>query len=239
MSENQIDSFWKIVRFPLLLGVVLLMVHSVQEFQDISFSSYGNYPRTAKGLRGILLMPFIHGSWEHLVNNSLPLLILGTILFSLYKEVAFKIYLWTFLMSGIWVWVIARPSYHIGASAIVYAFASFVFFSGIIRRNLKLMSTSLMVVFLYGSMIWGIFPIEEKISWEGHLCGAISGVILAFYFREKGLQKEIYSWDLEEEEEYEFEYWKIPEEQEQNVTTSEINASQDVDFKYVYKEKED
>lgn len=104
-------------------------------------------------------------------------------------------------MTNLWVWAAARSAYHIGASGLVYGFASFIFFSGMIRKNIKLMALSLLIVFLYGSMVWGIFPIDYRISWEAHLYGSIAGLLLAIYFRKEGEQKEIYSWDLENEEE--------------------------------------
>ena len=102
-------------------------------------------------------------------------------------------------MPGIWLWTIGRPSFHIGASGVVYALASFLFFSGIIRKNNKLISVSLFVVFIYGGMIWGLFPIIESISWEGHVSGAIAGLFLAFWFKKDGPQKMQYYYEIEEE----------------------------------------
>lgn len=100
-------------------------------------------------------------------------------------------------MSGFWLWVAARPSYHLGASGLIYGLGSFVFFSGIIRKHTRLITLSMLVVFLYGGMVWGIFPIKEGISWEGHLYGAIAGIILAYFFKDKGLQRKVYSWEIE------------------------------------------
>ena len=103
-------------------------------------------------------------------------------------------------MTNLWVWAAARNAFHIGASGLVYGFASFIFFSGIIRKNIKLMALSLLVVFLYGSMVWGIFPIDYRISFEAHLFGSIAGLLLAIYFRKEGPQREEYEWEEEEEE---------------------------------------
>jgi len=103
-------------------------------------------------------------------------------------------------MSGIWIWVSARESFHIGSSGLIYGFASFIFLSGIIRRNINLLAMSMLVIFLYGGMVWGIFPIRPNMSYEGHLWGSIAGLILAIYFRKEGPQKEVYSWDEEDEE---------------------------------------
>ena len=95
--------------------------------------------------------------------------------------------MWSWLTSGLWLWTIGRPSFHIGASTIVYALASFLFFSGLIRRHTRLMAISMFVVFLYGGMVWGILPMKSHISWEGHLSGALRGLILAYWFRKTAL----------------------------------------------------
>ena len=102
-------------------------------------------------------------------------------------------------MSGVWMWIAARNGNHIGFSGVIYALAAFIFFSGVFRKHFRLMSLSLVVVFLYGSMVWGVLPIQPGISWEGHLFGALAGVILAFYYRGEGPQRPKYSWELEEE----------------------------------------
>ena len=166
---------------------------------ETNFIRYGIYPRNSEGLIGILFYPLIHGDFNHLINNSIPLLILGAGLFYFYKPIAYKIYFWIYIISGIWIWAAARESYHIGASGLVYGFASFIFFSGLIRKYPKLMVLSLLVVFLYGGMVWGIFPIDLSISWEGHLMGSIAGLLLAIYYRNTGPKREQYSWEMEEE----------------------------------------
>ena len=144
-------------------------------------------------------MPFIHSGLKHLINNAIPILILGSALKFFYREIYKEIFIWSWLISGIWLWTIGRPSFHIGASGVVYALASFLFFSGIIRKNNKLISVSLFVVFIYGGMIWGLFPIIESISWEGHVSGAIAGLFLAFWFKKDGPQKMQYYYEIEEE----------------------------------------
>jgi len=188
--------------FPVLLIVIIWMVKLTEIVLDVDFSHYGIYPRRLEGLRGILFYPLIHGSLNHLINNSTALLLLSIGIFHFYRPVAYKIYFWTYVMSGMWIWASARGSYHIGASGLIYGFASFIFFSGIIRQNTTLLALSLLVTFLYGGMVWGIFPIRPGMSWEGHLWGSVAGIILAFYFKNEGPQKKKYSWDLEEEEEH-------------------------------------
>lgn len=164
------------------------------------FSSYGLIPRGLSGAFGIISSPFIHGSWEHIINNSIPLLVLGMSIHYFYKEVAWKIYLWSILITGIWVWAFARPVIHIGASGVLYSFASFVFISGIIRKNYRLFALSMLVVFWYGGMVWGILPIKHGISWESHLMGALTGVLLAINCRKIGWSPVKYDWEEEEED---------------------------------------
>ena len=98
------------------------------------------------------------------------------------------------------MWVAAREAYHIGASGIIYGFVSFLFFSGIFKKYPRLLTVSLLVVFMYGSMVWGVFPTTKPISWEGHLFGSIAGLALAIYFRKEGPKRKIYDWELEDEE---------------------------------------
>ena len=189
----------KAVRAPLLFVVILFLIHSYSTYFGVRLSHYGIYPRELKGLLGILTSPFIHGDWKHLFNNSVPLILLGSALFHFYKRLAPRVWIYSILYTGILVWLGGRPSFHIGASGLVYALASFLFFSGFIRKHRPLMAISMVVVFIYGGMIWGIFPRDEHISWEGHLFGAFNGLFWAFYYKSEGPQRKKYSWEIEEE----------------------------------------
>jgi len=189
--------------FPFVFVLMLWLIKVVEVSIDADLGRFGIYPRTWKGLQGILFYPLIHGSLNHLINNSTALLVLGMGIFHFYRPLAYKIFLWTYIISGICVWLSARPAYHIGASGLIYGFASFIFISGIIRKNTNLLALSMLVIFLYGGMVWGIFPIKPGMSWEGHLWGSIAGVVLAFYFRDQGPTNKRYSWEIEEEEEIE------------------------------------
>lgn len=163
---------------------------------NFNFNPYGIRPRTFVGLRGILFSPFIHGSVQHLWSNSLPLLILSMALLYFYKPIAWKIFVFGGILTGSLTWVIAENGTHIGASGIVYLLASFLFFKGINSKNYRLMALSLIVVFVYGSLIWGVLPGQEGISWEGHLSGVVSGGVFAFIFRNYNLIPEKkYSWE--------------------------------------------
>jgi membrane associated rhomboid family serine protease len=151
-------------------------------------------------LPGILFSPFIHSGFKHLFDNSIPLFFLATALFYFYSEVALKVLSWTYFLTGLLVWIAGREAWHIGASGLVYGLASFLFFSGIIRRYFRLIALSLLIVFLYGSMVWGIFPgIYKNVSWESHMLGFFSGVALSVWYRKEGPQQPVYEW-MEEEE---------------------------------------
>ncbi len=187
---------------PIIALALIWIVFLVEKFLPFSLSKYGILPGSFIGLRGVVFSPFLHGDLTHIANNSLPLAVLVFYLFSVYKDLAYRIIIWSILMTGIWVWISARVSYHIGASGLIYALASFLFFSGLLRRNLRLMAVSMSVAFLYGSLIWGIFPIEEQMSYESHLWGGISGAILAIYYKKEGPQRVKYTWEELSEEEY-------------------------------------
>jgi membrane associated rhomboid family serine protease len=144
------------------------------------------------GFRGVFLTHFIHSNTSHLFNNSIPLFVLLSSLFYFYKEVAYKVLFFGGFFAGFITWMIARESYHIGASGIVYVLFSFVFFSGIIKKHYRLVALSLIVIFLYGSMIWYILPIKDGISWEGHLSGLLVGLFFSILYRNKGIVKEVH-----------------------------------------------
>ena len=147
------------------------------------------YPREFKGLRGVFFSHFIHSNTKHLFNNSIPLFVLLLSVFMFYKEVALKVLVYGALLTGFLTWIIARESYHIGASGVVYLLFSFVFFSGILKKHFRLVALSLIVIFLYGSMIWYVLPIKDGMSWEGHLSGFVIGLVLAFLYKNKGIKK--------------------------------------------------
>jgi len=206
--EIQKKKFVYSLIIPGLFVLLIWVVHLLNTTLELDLVWLGIFPRRAEGLPGILTSPLIHGNWNHLINNSIPILVLGAGIFYFYSDLAGKVLLLTYLFTGIWVWAAGRPAWHIGASGLIYGMASFLFFSGIIRRYVPLMAISLLVIFLYGGMVWGIFPLESGISWESHLLGAVAGWILAIYFRKEGPQRPVYEWELEEEEkEFDEAYW--------------------------------
>lgn len=193
--------FFRIVSFPLLFIVMLWAVRFADEAFDLNLVRYGIYPRRFSGLVGIILSPFIHASYSHLISNSVPLLFLGLIIFYFYYEVAFSAFFWVYISTGVWVWIAGRDAYHVGASGLIYSFVCFLFYSGLFRRKQSLMALSLLMIFLYGSLIWGVLPLQPKISWESHLLGAVAGFIIAFFLRKEGPQREKFDWENEADDE--------------------------------------
>ncbi len=223
-----------------LLGIWGVFV--LEKYLPFSLVKYGIYPRTLFGLKGILFSPFIHGDLTHVLGNSLPLAVLLFYLSMFYRNLFLRIVLWSVLMTGFWVWASARPSYHIGASGVIYALLAFLFFSGIIRQNRTLLVVSLTVAFFYGSLFWGIFPLEQKVSWESHLCGAISGAVLAIYYRKVGYQRTLYPWQTMSEKDYLAEniqlygdyYWDPLKQEELQRKQEHQNSTALGDYKVIY-----
>ena len=164
----------------------------------VNFNEFGVMPRTLLGLRGVVFSPFIHGSLEHLYNNTISLAILVAALWYFYRDVAWKVVLYGILLSGFLTWIIGRTSYHIGASGLIYVLASFIFFKGIFSSYFRLVSLSLIVVFIYGSMLWYIFPVKEGMSWEGHLGGFLTGLFLAKVVKARIPPTKKYEWEKED-----------------------------------------
>lgn len=199
MNKLEKKEFFSTLLIPFLFILIIWVVKLIELQFDFSFIRFGVFPQTLKGIRGVLFSPFIHKDFTHLFNNSYPILILGGLLFSIYKRIAVQIFIWLFFISGFWLWIVGRPSFHIGASGIVYALASFLFISGMIRKNPRLAAVSLVITFLYGSMIWGVFPTKETVSWEAHLSGFVAGILVAIFYRSEGPQRKKYQWEIDEE----------------------------------------
>ncbi len=189
---------------PLYFVLLLWIVFWFEAKYGYNFNRYGIYPRTLSGLRGIVFSPFIHGDIKHLYHNSIPLFVLFFSLLYFYRSISFKVFVYGTLMTGLLTWIIARKSYHIGASGIIYLLFSFIFFSGVFRKNYRLIAVSLVVIFLYGSMVWYLLPVEERLSWEGHLSGFVTGILFAYYFKGTGIQRHQYEWEKEDYEPDEF-----------------------------------
>ena len=182
MNEEPRDLRYSFLPGALFVGL-MWYVFLLAEYFEANLTPLGLYPRRVFGLLGILTTPLIHGDLMHLLSNSFPLLILPAIILISYPRLSVRIFVWTYLLTGLGVWIFSRPAYHVGASGIVYGLVSFVFFSGVFRRDRGAVALSLIIIFLYGSMLYGLFPSEERISWESHAIGGVMGMVLAFWYR--------------------------------------------------------
>lgn len=168
---------------PVLAVVLLWSVFLLDDAFGLGLRRWSIWPRHAEGLPGILFAPLLHADEGHVWNNSISVLLLGWALMYFYPRLAGKVVLWSWSVVGIAVWLTARPNHHLGASGVVYGMAAFLFVSGMLRGQRTLMAVSLLVVFLYGSMVWGVFPIVPHLSWESHAWGAAAGATLAYVHR--------------------------------------------------------
>jgi len=179
-----------IILIPAFFVLIIWLVYLFEIYFGFNFNKFGVFPRTLKGLRGVFLTHFIHGDTKHLFNNSIPLFVLMSGILYFYREVALKVLICGAFFTGFFTWLIARESYHIGASGIIYLLFSFILFSGILRKQYRLMAFSFIVIFLYGSMVWYVLPIKEGMSWEGHLSGFLVGFFFAVFYRNRGIVEE-------------------------------------------------
>jgi membrane associated rhomboid family serine protease len=150
---------------------------------------YGIVPHSQRGLLGIILSPFLHGSFGHIIANSVPLGVFVFVLFLFYNRIAVPVIVLSVVLGGLLVWLFGRQACHIGASGLIYSLAGFLVTSGIVRKKFWLFLLSVILIFLYGGLIWGVLPSDPRISWEGHLFGAVSGILLAFFFRKTPLSE--------------------------------------------------
>ena len=193
--------------FPLYFLAIMWIVHLVQFISPFDFGFLGVYPLEWSGLKGIIFAPLVHGDWQHLISNSAPFFVLTTMIMLFYRKVAIRSFLMIYILTGLSVWLFARPVFHIGASGVVYGLLAFVFWSGIFRRNIKSIVLALIVTFLYSGFIVGILPNQPGISWESHLMGGLIGIFTAYWYKEEieaDEHREVPSWELEEPKEEEF-----------------------------------
>lgn len=178
-------------------GLFLILLWAIQFIQWVAGKELiylGVFPGKISGLPGILTAPLIHADFSHLISNSITLFLLFFGMLYFYRSIAIKVFFIIYVFDGILVWLFARPSYHVGASGLIYGFAAFLFFSGVFRKDKRSMALSLLIVFLYGGMIWGVLPTKPEVSFESHLFGALTGIVCAFIFRKKD-PPQVYDWE--------------------------------------------
>ena len=185
MSLVAIGILWTIFIFDMVFGLHLVR--------------FGLRPGSIPGLLGIATAPLLHANFQHILSNTFPLFLSLTATLYLYPRASVRVVPLIWIGSGTLAWFIGRPTLHIGASGMIYGLLAYVFVSGILRRDMRSVSVSLLIGFLYGSMVWGVLPIRPHMSWEMHLSGAIFGVLLAFVFR-KWDRTPVLRYDWEDDE---------------------------------------
>ncbi len=200
-SERAQANFRLAVKISLGFVALIWFIQLLNWGLDLELERFGVRPRQLAGLPGILLAPLLHGGFAHLIANSLPLLVLGTGMLHLYPDSAVKVIPAVYLGPGIAVWLFARASVHAGASGMVYGLVSYIFMAGVIRRDTRAIAASLLVCFLYGTLVWGVLPIEAGVSWETHLAAALIGLVLAIALRRLDIPpRKRYAWEDEKDE---------------------------------------
>jgi membrane associated rhomboid family serine protease len=197
-SPQARTSFRVALEIALAFVALLWLIQLFNWTLDLELQRFGVRPRDWHGLVGILLAPLLHGSFMHLIGNTLPLLVLGTVLLHLYPAAALRVLLAVYLGPGIAVWLFGRDSVHIGASGMAYGLVGYILVAGLIRRDRRAIAASLLVCFMYGALVWGVLPIEPGVSWETHLSAALIGIALAIVFRRLDIPpRRQYSWEGE------------------------------------------
>lgn len=242
MNKLEFQKIINALVFPVVFVAIAWLIWYFDSTGSQQAFLWGIHPGHWSGLTGIFSAPLLHDPKDvaHILNNTTSFLFMGWALFYFFREISFKVFFFIWIIGGFWVWLIGQHnSYHVGASGVLYGLASFLFFSGVIRQQINLMGLTLLVTFLYGGMIWGIFPYDIRISWESHLFGGIAGLFLAIYFRKTGLQRPRYDWENDQVNENFAELSKIHEEviegkiPDPNINEDE-NKTEDSVMKIVY-----
>ena len=200
-SERARANFRLAFKIALVFVALIWLIGLLNWGLDLSLERFGVRPRELAGLPGILLAPLLHASPSHLAANSLPMLVLGTVMLHLYPNSAIKVIPAVYLGTGIAVWLFARESVHLGASGLVYGLVTYIFVAGLVRRDRRAIGASLLVCFLYGTLAWGVFPIQPGVSWETHLAAALIGLALAVAMRRLDIPpRKRYAWEDEADE---------------------------------------
>ncbi len=173
---------------PFIFVAIMWVVFALQAI-GLDVNQFGIYPRHVSGMPGIVISPFLHGNLAHITSNSLPMLVLGIVLFIFYPRFANQILIFSTLIGGTLVWLFARSAIHIGASGLIFSLLGFILASGIFRKDFKSIIIAIIIFFVYGGVIWGVLPTNPQVSFEGHLFGFITGGFLAYLYRNKAAMK--------------------------------------------------
>lgn len=199
-SAQSRANFMLALKLALAFVASLWIIEVLNVGLDLGLERFGVAPRDPWGLPGIVLAPLLHGSFAHLVANSVPLVVIGTAMLHLYPDSAAKVLPAIYIGPGIAVWLLARGGVHVGASGLIYGLAAYVFVAGLIRRDRRAIAASLLVAFIYGSAAWGVLPLQPDVSWETHLAAALIGVVMAIALRRLDMPpRKRYAWEDEAE----------------------------------------
>lgn len=217
-SSTEVRRLFYTVFIPTILSLLMLLVFVLEKGMGWDFHKAGVYPRDVSRLWTVFTYVFIHSGWSHLLNNIISFFVLSVALYYFYKQIANRVFVLLYITSGLLLWAVGRANWHVGASGMVYALASFLFFSGLIRQYIPLVALSFVVTLLYGNMIWYIFPWQtnDPISWEGHLAGGVSGLIYAAVYYKQGPQRPVKVWEDEDVADEAEPYWAEKESVEEN-----------------------
>ena len=198
-SPGQRAGFKLALQLALAFAAILWAIHLVNFALDLDVAPFGVKPRTIAGLAGLVFAPLVHGNFEHLIANTLPVIILGTAMLHLYPRASPIVLPAIWVGPGLAVWLFAQGGIHIGASGLVYGLVAYVFTAGLIRRDRRAIAASMIVAFLYGASVWGVLPIQRAHSWETHLAAALIGLALAFALRNRDVPPRVrYEWEDDE-----------------------------------------
>ena len=200
-TEQARVSFRLAIKIALGFVALLWFIQLLNYGLNLDLERFGVRPRVMSGLPGILLAPILHGGFGHLISNSVPLLVLVTVMLHLYPRSAVSVLPAVYLGPGMAVWLLGRASVHVGASGLVYGLVSYIFVAGVVRRDRRAIAAGLLVCFMYGSLVWGVLPLERAVSWETHLAAALIGVLMANMLRHiDSPPRKRYSWEDETDE---------------------------------------
>lgn len=233
-QTSPINQKFRFLIIPVSFVLLLWIVFGFDYLFELDLARFAIEPRTQSGLLGVLLFPVLHGSLDHIVANSTSVVVLLAATRYIFPNIFLRVFFISYLVPGLLTWIIGRPALHLGASGMIYALVVFLFISGVIRVNRYLLATSMLVVFVYGSLFWGIFPIAHSVSWEGHLSGAFTGFLMGIIFRKVPPAPEVQEVepDWGDEDDVPFDDWK---EEAQQRTDNQVTPR--ITITYHYKEK--
>ena len=215
--------------WPSLWVLMAWLVFAFEYASDYSLSAFGLIPGSLESWYGPLTFPWLHGDVNHITSNTISLFFVGALIRYSFPKVFDKVWVTSLLAPGIILWFIGRPSVHIGASAWLYALVAFVFFSGVLRLHIRLLAQSMLMVFLYGSFVWGVLPHDPSISYEGHLSGAVVGFLLSIWLRKTEPIESLKDQKPNPEEDVLWDDWKHP--MERSLHFEEIIPTPDTQWK--------